>query len=97
MQIVTSFSTVRAGVKHDTACLITAGEHPFFTADSYARYEFSYILGAAIIERRINANEYLRRQPDFSETLFAKVCAGFAASADVALKHQKYFAANSHL
>jgi len=92
---VASFSSVKDGGKHDTTCLVAAGEHPSISKDSFIEYRMADVLPCDRITQFVT-KWYYTPKPDVSEKLFERIRAGIEASDFTPRRVQMYFAANHH-
>ncbi|MDR2154514.1 MAG: hypothetical protein LBE78_05745 [Burkholderiaceae bacterium] len=55
MVLMACASSVKAGIDHDQACQIKAGEHPFIEHDSFIDYRFTRIEPVAVVEAHVKS------------------------------------------
>lgn len=91
--LLLSVSTIQAGIHHDPACMIKAGEHPFITHDSYVVYRRARTTSATLITKCVDGWLYIKKEP-VSQALLQRMCAGIMASNFTPFFAQDYYALN---
>ena len=81
--ILVNFSTIRAGLAFDNACVVEPGDHPFVRARSQVYYRGARIEQARHIEECVTRGVYRLHQP-VSQELLARIKAGVRISKLVA-------------
>ena len=81
--VLVNFSTVRAGLAFDNACVVAPGEHPFVRASSQVYYRGARIEQARHIEECVTRGVYRLHQP-VSQELLARIKSGVRISRLVA-------------
>lgn len=74
--LMVSFTSVKQGVPPDDACLVSAGEHPFITRESFVYYREPRMYPVADVQDRVNRQVWRPEEP-CSQALLAKVMQGF--------------------
>lgn len=73
---------------HDTACLLSAGEHPFVVHDSYVDYRFTRLEPVERIERCVLAGSFMPREV-CSETLRIRILRGALVSRRISREYRQ--------
>lgn len=71
-------TSITAG-PHDTACLLSAGEHPFIVHDSYVDYRFTRFDAVEHVQNCVRNGVFVPREP-CTEALRLKILQGALAS-----------------
>lgn len=82
-------TTVYASRRHDPACILDAGDHPFLTHESYVVYRLANRSNARHVRRMLEKKVYLTKE-DFGGPVFTRIAAGIFASDDCPAWAQKY-------
>lgn len=77
--LVVNVSSIRPGVKYDSACVFDGGEHPFIRHPSYVAYRFAVVWRVPTINLKIEQGAYSTHD-DFSEHHFSRILSGFEQS-----------------
>ena len=76
----------------DSPCVIEIGEHPIVTKQSVAYYRKAREFDAAKIDAFLTAGVQLRRLPDCSPILLARIIAGAKVADDLTFRFLQYLA-----
>jgi hypothetical protein len=77
--LMVSLSTVRPGVPHDPACILSAGDHPFVRHDSYVVYQRARLEEADKVLRGVKSGQFVP-QDTINSAAFARICKGLEES-----------------
>ncbi len=91
--LLVNFSSVKAGVHHDPACVIAGGKHPFLRRESFVEYRFARIELASDLTGGVKNKRFEQLAP-VSGTLLNQIRAGIGKSAFISRKCQGYFEKN---
>lgn len=79
LHVLANFTKVAPGRFVDSACLLSAGEHPFIVQDSYVLYRSAIIQPGTRLSNMVDGWVYRVGQPA-TEDLTDKILAGFGVS-----------------
>ena len=77
--LIVMLTSVKDKRKHDTACIINAGEHQFVTKPTYVLYRLADYSLAAHIGKMVDKGYYMP-WPDVKPALFQRICDGLYKS-----------------
>ena len=77
--VLVNLSTVRPGIPHDSACILSPGCHPFIETESYVRYRDARIYNAADLTQRVAQGLFVPHQP-MAPSVLTSIRAGLYAS-----------------
>jgi hypothetical protein len=89
-----SVSSIKDGIKHDTACILKAGCHSFVTKDSFVMYGKVEKLHGERIKKCVNGWLYKPKE-NVSDEVLKSIQDGIVNSDFTPRWAQKYFAENS--
>jgi len=87
--LVVNVSSIKAGVPHDSACILNAGDHAFVKHPSYVVYAEAVIWQVDNIVRKQASGE-LKIHADVPEVTFSRILDGFDISDQVSRKNQRF-------
>jgi hypothetical protein len=90
LHLIVNVTSINPTMKHDPACKISAGEHPFIKHDSYVLYRLADIQSAARLTRMVDSWVY-RRHVDLSEELLTRMRDGVENSLFTPQRIIRYF------
>lgn len=82
-------TTTYEGRKHDPACELNAGDHPFIDHPSHVCYRLANRSSVAHVRRMLAKGVYVAKE-DFPGATFARIAAGIFASDDCPRWAQRY-------
>ena len=94
LQLLVPVSSIKAGVKYDNTCELSAGCHPFITVDSFVFYRKLEQLRMNSIVDYVNSGYFISK-PEIHTTDFNRIEAGVETSPFAARGMKRYFAENS--
>lgn len=77
--LAVNISSIKAGIEHDTTCILAVGDHPFVRHPSFVYYKNANILGSVTVSQRIASGDIHTHQPCDDPT-FTRILAGFDVS-----------------
>lgn len=77
--VLVSVTTVKPEFPHDTACILSAGDHPFITHDSYVLYRKPEVYTVQEVDKMIQTMGWQPRDA-CSPEMFEKVVEGMRTS-----------------
>ena len=77
--VLVSFTSVRPGLPHDTACVVLPGEHSFINHESYVYYREPRIEPVASVNSMIERGLWIPQAPCTSD-LLVRIVNGFYRS-----------------
>jgi hypothetical protein len=88
--LLANFSSVKAGIYHDPACVAEAGAHAFLKARSFVPYQHARIEMASDLAAGLRSGRYEQIAP-VSSALLLLMRKGISKSSHVARKYRRYF------
>lgn len=88
--VFASVTTLRADLPHDPTCIISAGEHPFVTRESYVFYRKLRVDDIEHVQARVAEHVWTEHAP-CSDALLARILAGVGESRAVSGEFRKLF------
>ena len=86
--LMASICTVRPGLFVDQSCLLSAGDHPFITHDSYVDYSFARMESQAHVEQCVAAGTFTAKE-DCSPELIRRIIQGALVSKRIPREFKK--------
>ncbi len=77
--LVVNICSVPTSGKHDSACVLQAGEHSFIKHPSYLLYRLSVLWRVPVLCNKVDSGEYITYD-DINEATFKKIIQGFSVS-----------------
>lgn len=87
--LIVMISTIYANKKHDAACILDAGDHPFIGHPSYLVYRLADTIRAHQISDLIGRKYYVAKE-DFEPAVFKRITDGLFASDNTKGRILKY-------
>jgi hypothetical protein len=88
--LIANFSSVKAGLYHDPACIVEGGVHPFLTRRSFVFYREARIEFSSDLAARLKSGKYQPLVP-VSARLLGLMRAGISKSSHIVRKNRNYF------
>lgn len=88
--LLVNLTTIRAGIHHDPACIVEAGEHPFATERSYIAYRLARTDHAGHLMRCVDGWTF-RQKENVSPELLQRICEGVLRSEFIKRADRTYF------
>jgi hypothetical protein len=88
MALMACTSSIKAGVLHETACEVKAGEHPFIEHDSFIDYRFTRIEPVELVEANVRSGFFVAKEP-CSPELLQKIIRGALVSKRINREHRR--------
>jgi hypothetical protein len=88
MVLMACVTSVQAHLKHDDACLLSAGEHPFVVHDSYVDYRFTRLEVAETVATGVAMGTFIQKE-DCSPELLKKIVTGALNSRRISREHKQ--------
>lgn len=84
-------TTIYEGRRHDPACILNDGDHPFIVHPSYVAYRIAQRTAAQHVKNMLAKKLYLQKE-DFEASVFARIAKGLFDSEDVSGGTRRYAA-----
>jgi hypothetical protein len=88
MVLLANVTSVKNGVAGDDACLLSEGEHPFITHDSFVDYRLARFEKADFIATKVKNGGFTEKEP-CSPVLIRKIIQGALASRKIPREYKK--------
>ncbi len=88
--LLVNVSSIKPNMKHDTTCIVNAGEHRFITKDSYVEYRRAEIIAAARLSKLVDTFVYTAHD-DVTDDLLLAIRDGVEDSPFTARRILNYF------
>lgn len=85
-------SSRKEGVRHDDACELKAGDHPFITHDSFIDYRYTRVERAQDVEARVGDGTFIVKESCGAD-LLARIIRGAAVSRSINREFRQILAA----
>lgn len=92
--LLANFSSIKASIYYDPACVVSPGEHPFLTLDSYVAYEYARIEMVSDLARRVDSGTYQLHPDSISSRLLDKMRNGVLVSRHISRGCRGYYEKN---
>lgn len=77
--LLVNLTSIKAGYRHDDACVLDVGDHPFIRHPSYMLYRRAETRSAGIISARIERGTFICRE-DWRPSVFSRIARGLHQS-----------------
>ena len=92
--LAVNISSVKAGIYHDTSCILTTACHPFVRWDSGVVYKEAAVFDASRLDLKVDAGEIVTHAA-VSDDVYERVRGGFDISRHLPRKISRFLRQNS--
>jgi hypothetical protein len=93
LHLAVSLSSIETGRVHDSTCLLTIGDHPFVTRDSFIVYRMARLLHHEGIKKCVDSKVYIAKE-DCDAAVLKRIADGVTQSPFTPKWAKQYFLEN---